>query len=71
MKRIESIDLLIRQDFISFLSIVLSVLLVFKRMADILSINLEQPTLVGTDVLFRYEINTTLSLLHNMLSGNE
>jgi hypothetical protein len=70
MKRIP-VDLLVRQDFISFLSIVLTVLLVFRRMADVLGISLEQVTLVGTDVLFRYEIDTTLSLLHNVLSGNE
>lgn len=36
MKRVETVDLMIREDFISFLSVVLSVLLVLKRMADTL-----------------------------------
>lgn len=71
MKRVETVDLMIREDFISFLSVILSALLIFKRMADILGYSLEQMTLVGTNVLFRYEIDTTLSLLHNVLSGND
>jgi hypothetical protein len=40
MKRVEAVDMMIREDFISFLSVVLSVMLIFKRMADILGCGL-------------------------------